>query len=54
MSYCSIALYKQESQSYDAIPIVTFNVLVGQGCTFIDCCSYGFNKQPTDDIVNAS
>ena len=23
-------LYKRESQSYDAIPIVTYNVLVGQ------------------------
>ena len=27
------SLYKCESQSYDAIPIVTFNVLVGQACT---------------------
>ena len=27
------SLYKRESQSYDVIPIVTFNVLVGQACT---------------------
>ena len=51
-------LYKLESQSYDAIPIVTCNLLASWSgmhstLSFNDCCSYGFNKQPTDDIVNA-
>ena len=27
------SLCKRESQSYDAVPIDTFNVLVGQECT---------------------